>query len=85
MAMGGIFGRIDVVNVETKSLDRAQNMFSGVSLQSGQLRESQNQDGAPKNIRRWWWKDMERRRKKNGLSLILASQVSQAPGEDCPK
>jgi hypothetical protein len=40
MAMGGIFRRIDVVNVETKSLDGAQNMFSGVSLQSGQLRES---------------------------------------------
>jgi hypothetical protein len=71
------------VKAETESLDRAQDMFSGVSLQSGQFCESQNQDGAPKNIGRWWWEDMERGRQKNGL--ILASQVSQAPGEDCPK
>ena len=58
-------------------------MFSGVSLQSGQFRKSQDQDGAPEDIRRWWWENMERRRQKN--SLILASQMSQAPGEDCPK
>jgi hypothetical protein len=60
-------------------------MFSRVSLQSGQLRESQNQDRALKIVRRWWWKDMERRWQKKTLRPVLVSQVSQAPGEDCPK
>jgi hypothetical protein len=83
---GGIFRRIDVVKVETESLYGAQDIFSRVSLQSCQLRELQNQDWALKNVGRRRWKDMERRwQEKTLLRRILVSQVSQAPGEDCPE
>ena len=80
----GIFRGIDIVKFKTKSLYGVQDVFSGASLQREQLRESQNQDGAPKDIRRRWWKYMERRWQNETLRPNLVSQVSQAPGEDCP-
>jgi len=81
--MPGIFRRVDIVKIETEPFDRAQDVFSGISLQSGEFGQPQDQYGPPKNIGRRRREDMERRRRKRGQ--ILAFQVGQAPGEGHPE
>lgn len=76
---------MDVVKVETEPLYGAQDIFSRVALQSFQLREAQNQDGALKDVGGRRWKDVERRWEERALRRILVSQVGQAPGEDRPE